>query len=186
MAFWPELLPAFVELHRATATVDAAEMAGIIGAAGVGAGEVVAPMDRVRRQANVLVRRRVFAAEVVNAYDGCCAMCGLDAGLVEGAHIYPASAPGSADAVWNGVCLCPNHHKAFDRHLVWIQPGPARQVELHPSLHEQATTNPGAASLVKATRPALSPPRLRDAIPREEMFVQRYDYFPGNYGWVFP
>lgn len=61
-------------------------------------------------------------------------MCGLDEGLVEGAHIYPVEAPGSADELWNGLAaLCANHHRAFDLHRVCVVPGNLR-VSFHPDL----------------------------------------------------
>ena len=50
--------------------------------------------------------------------------------LVQGAHIYPARASDSPDKVWNGLALCSNHHTAFDRHLIWVEPS-SRRVLLH-------------------------------------------------------
>lgn len=65
--------------------------------------------ERARRSVLSLVRDARFARDVVRAYAGLCALCGLDLGLVQGAHIYPASAPGSSDEIWNGVCLRLSH-----------------------------------------------------------------------------
>lgn len=75
------------------------------------------------------VRDRTFRQNVVEAYDGTCAVCGqrlLDATSgeyfeVEAAHIYPVSGidpadttEGGPDTIKNGVALCRTHHWAFD------------------------------------------------------------------------
>jgi putative restriction endonuclease len=39
-------------------------------------------------------------------------------GIVEAAHIVPVSEPDSEDSVWNGIALCPNHHRLYDRNLL--------------------------------------------------------------------
>jgi hypothetical protein len=52
-----------------------------------------AAFERARRAVSVLIRDATFRKRVVAAYGGQCALCGLGLGLVEGAHIYPASAP---------------------------------------------------------------------------------------------
>lgn len=58
-------------------------------------------------------RRRVLAA-----YEHRCAACGLQLGLLEGAHILPVGHPDSTDLVSNGVSLCALHHRAYDRSLI--------------------------------------------------------------------
>lgn len=70
-----------------------------------------------------------FRTEVVEAYDGACAVCGqriqdVNTGKyfeVEAAHIYPVSGveaddtlEGGPDTVRNGLALCRTHHWAFD------------------------------------------------------------------------
>ena len=184
VAFWPELLPAYLELELAGAEVEPAEMEGIIGASGVGDEEDEEPMDRLRREASVLARNRVFGADVVRAYGGACAMCGLGLGLVEGAHIYPVSAPKSPDKVWNGLCLCPNHHKAFDRHLVWVRPEDLGVV-LHGSIRGMADKGHDAyRALVDVTLPQLRAPGEKAHEPRAEMFTRRYGFFASRYDWA--
>ena len=40
--------------------------------------------------------------------------------IVEGAHIIPITEENSKDEVWNGIALCPNHHKLFDSYAFVI------------------------------------------------------------------
>src|SRR5207244_10560100 len=109
-----------------------------------------------------------FRNAVVGAYDGRCAMCGLALGLVQGAHIYPASAPNSVDQVQNGLALCPNHHAAFDRHLIWIEPGSLRLVP-HPTLFDAASVDSAAADFIASMAPAVRPPSDHAAHPSDAM-----------------
>jgi putative restriction endonuclease len=74
----------------------------------------------------VLVRSAVFSREVLRAYQSTCAVSGLQllsttgaAPLLDACHIVPW-AVGHDDTIGNGLALCPNLHRAFDRHLFWI------------------------------------------------------------------
>jgi type I restriction-modification system DNA methylase subunit len=66
-------------------------------------------------------RSEAFRVGVRKMYDYKCAVCGVEAygpgdgsAVVESAHIYPKS-EGGADDLRNGLCLCRNHHWAFDQ-----------------------------------------------------------------------
>jgi putative restriction endonuclease len=59
-----------------------------------------------------------FTRRVLAAYQHRCAACGLQLGLLEGAHILPVGHPESTDVVTNGVSLCALHHRAYDRSLI--------------------------------------------------------------------
>lgn len=74
-------------------------------------------------------RKSSFRNQVVEAYDGTCAVCGqriVDANSgdyfeIEAAHIYPVSGvevddttEGGPDTIKNGFALCRTHHWAFD------------------------------------------------------------------------
>jgi putative restriction endonuclease len=74
----------------------------------------------------VLVRSAVFSREVLRAYRSTCAVSGLQllsttgaAPLLDACHIVPW-AVSHDDTIGNGLALCPNLHRAFDRHLFWI------------------------------------------------------------------
>lgn len=137
-AFHPALLPIFVEMLTSgidsqPAVTASADIASATLAAGLLDEDTTASRKRARRAAEVLVRHHAFGNKVVRAYQGYCAMCGLDFGLVVGAHIYPASAPGSPDRIWNGLALCHNHHAAFDSHRIWVEPA-TTNIRIHPEL----------------------------------------------------
>lgn len=55
-----------------------------------------------------------FPLLVLAAYGGQCAMCSLQMGLPEAAHIKPVRLAND-DRINNGIPICPNHHEAFDR-----------------------------------------------------------------------
>ena len=67
-------------------------------------------------------RSPMFRFEVVKLYGERCALCNIsEPRLLEAAHIRPVSEKGS-DHPRNGLVLCANHHKAFDAHLIGIEP----------------------------------------------------------------
>lgn len=80
----------------------------------------------VADETEVLVRSAVFSREVLRAYQSTCAVSGLQlvsttgaAPLLDACHIVPW-AVSHDDTIGNGLALCPNLHRAFDRHLFWI------------------------------------------------------------------
>ena len=83
----------------------------------------VAPADEL----DLTVRSGVFKRVVREAYDYTCAVSGLKllstrsspVPLLDACHIVPW-AVSHDDTLPNGVALCPNLHRAFDRHLFWI------------------------------------------------------------------
>jgi hypothetical protein len=183
VAFWPELLPVFVEAVGAGVKLQPEEMDGLLQASGAEAGGAIGPIERARRAASQLVRRKAFGREVCGAYGHQCALCGFNFSLVVGAHIYPASAPSSPDEVTNGLALCNNHHAAFDAHLIHIDPE-ARSVKLHPLLVASAAKNEASQSFVDITFNTLRDPLNGLHRPKREMFSQRYDFYPTKYDWA--
>ena len=80
----------------------------------------------VADEPEVLVRGAVFSREVLRAYQSTCAVSDLQllsttgaAPLLDACHIVPW-AVSHDDTIGNGLALCPNLHRAFDRHLLWI------------------------------------------------------------------
>ncbi|GAB2962132.1 HNH endonuclease [Hymenobacter coalescens] len=82
-----------------------------------------APADELQ----VAIRSGVFKRVVLEAYDFTCAVSGLRLVSTQGApnplldacHIVPW-AVSYDDRISNGVALCPNLHRAFDRRLFWV------------------------------------------------------------------
>lgn len=139
-------------------------------------------VERVRRTVTSLVRDSKFSADVLNAYGRCCAMCGLSLGLVQGAHIYPASAPGSRDGTFNGLALCANHHLAFDRYLIAVLPDNLRIV-FNPRVLERAEDDLSARLFVENTFTHLERASSGNSAD-PEAFVKRYEYFDEHYAWL--
>ena len=136
--------------------------------------------ERARRSISALVRDHRFSRVVRAAYGQRCAICGLGAGLVVGAHIYPASAPGSEDVVQNGLALCQNHHAAFDAHKVFIAPD-SGTIRFHPDL--LAGDGPALEELVRSDRARVA---VVDADQRPDPgnFARRYEFFGLAYDWA--
>ncbi|MGI4872661.1 MAG: HNH endonuclease [Janthinobacterium lividum] len=76
---------------------------------------------------DLTVRSGVFKRLVLEAYDNTCAISGLQllstrsspVPLLDACHIVPWAVSHN-DTLPNGLALCPNLHRAFDRHLLWI------------------------------------------------------------------
>lgn len=182
--FHPALLPAYVAMLRSATFLPGPALAVIADASGLGLHPADSPAERARRVSSTLIRKARFGRDVVDAYDGLCAMCGLNLGLVQGAHIYPASAPASSDEPWNGIALCNNHHAAFDKHLLWVHPE-TREVRVHPDLRAGQTRSAASRRFVESTQPVLSEPTVAAIRPRADMFRRRYDYFGSDrYSWI--
>ena len=110
-------------------------------------------------------------------------MCGIDMGVVVGAHIYPVSAPDSVDCVMNGLALCQNHHTVFDNHKIWIEPS-SKEIKFHPDIIQEAMSSPMTKLFIDGTFATLAEPVSDDCQPQEEMFVRRNEFFNGKYEWV--
>ena len=155
----------------------------IVDAVGVSTLNVPEVKERVRRSANILVRHYAFSKNVRGAYNNCCAMCGVNMGVVVGAHIHPASAPNSVDHVTNGLALCQNHHTVFDNHKIWIEPS-TKTIKFHPDIIEEARTSNMTRLFIDGTFPVLATPEEDEFSPLEEMFEKRNEFFKGRYDWV--
>jgi HNH endonuclease len=183
IAFHPALLSTYVETRRSNLRLEAEQIQGIVDASGLTSPPEEQPQERARRASLALVRSARFAKKVVDAYNGLCAFCGLNFGLVEGAHIYPVQAPASVDEVWNGLALCSNHHSAFDRHLLWVDPH-TRTVRVHPKILASAADNAAARLFSEMTYSELLAPASESSLPRQEMFERRYEFFDEKYSWA--
>lgn len=184
--FYPQLLPIVVAallddaIPASYALQSVIDGSGLVQATGT---EIPEASERARRAATTLVRDAKFSRRVIAAYNSRCAMCGLNAELVQAAHIYPASAPGSHDEVWNGLALCPNHHLAFDRHLLAVQPL-TREIVFSPQAHSQVAEVPAMNAFVTGTFPKLAEPEDQAARPLVDMFTRRYRHFSAAYDWL--
>lgn len=76
--------------------------------------EVYIDRERQRVAATRFLRSAKFGPNVKKEFDYGCALCGLQLEIIESAHIIPVHERGGEDEVWNGIALCPNHHRLFD------------------------------------------------------------------------
>ena len=82
--------------------------------------EIMAGAPRGRVSSTKLRRSASFGSDVLAEYDQSCAVCQTQLRIVEGAHIIPTHDERSLDEVWNGVCLCRNHHRLFDLRIIRV------------------------------------------------------------------
>ena len=84
--------------------------------------DIESRVQEPRRYAVIQTRRALrdndFRDRILSAYSNQCALCGMQLGLLDGAHIVPATEANSTDETSNGVALCTLHHRAYDRGLV--------------------------------------------------------------------
>lgn len=101
------------------------------------------PMNGKEREAIVRVRvnQDFFRNRVLSAYGFKCCVTGLAVRpLLVASHVIPwADDPGNRLNPRNGLCLNPLHDRAFDRLLMWIDPGFV--IRLSPELREVKATS---------------------------------------------
>lgn len=187
LCFRPELTPLAIESYRTSVELDDLRVQHALRETipFVADGPHPVPANdakRLRRTVNTLVRDTRFRGSVLDAYSWRCAMCSLGLSLVEGAHIYPASAPASSDHESNGVCLCANHHLAFDRHQIAIIPY-SLNLEFHPDVLDMAAGDYVTRRFVEQTHGSIARPKKGD-LPSNEMLYRRYEYFSDHYDWL--
>jgi hypothetical protein len=180
-AFHPTLLPVYLDTVAAGVEITPELIAEGISASDVLQDDTPANRERARRFVSATVRDALFSPTVLSAYGYRCAMCGLGLGLVVAAHILPVAAPDSPDEVTNGLALCPNHHKAFDDHLIYVEPTDYALV-LHPLLEAASTS--ADDNFVQTTAGSLAAPAEPRQRPSAGMFEARYAFFDGAYDWV--
>ena len=83
-------------------------------------------VDENAFQEEIFIRGGLFKREIPKIYDNTCAISGLrltsvitNVSMVDACHIVPFS-ESFDDTLTNGIALCPNLHRAFDRGLISI------------------------------------------------------------------
>ena len=128
VAFRPDFLATYMAnvkpLHECGGSESEIDLLEQIGedVANVDDTDVHGVVAEPRRYAVVSARRALreigFRNRVLSAYGHRCAMCSIQLGLLDAAHILPAAHPDSTDGTDNGIALCALHHRAYDRTLV--------------------------------------------------------------------
>lgn len=87
--------------------------------------ELKSKLDENAFQEEVFVRSGIFKREIPKIYNNTCAISGLridaisNISMIDACHIIPFS-DGYNDTLINGIALCPNLHRAFDRGLISV------------------------------------------------------------------
>lgn len=100
--------------------------------------------NETAREEEAFLRGAVFKREVPKLYNNSCAVTGLrvdsvrNVSMVDACHIVQFAESGD-DSVQNGIALCPNMHRAFDRGLIAIDSN--YKVMISPSFTESASSH---------------------------------------------
>lgn len=178
----PRLLPIAIELILGGLLIGVQPIAEAAKASGLIENDNVETANRTKRIAWTYVRDAEFSRIVRSAYNNKCALCGVELGLVVGAHIYPVNAPNSQDKVWNGIALCHNHHSAFDSHNIWLNSN--YSIQIRQEYINGTMGKPESRRFIEQTRRELLLPHTVGDRPRREMLVARYNYYEEAYRWA--
>jgi hypothetical protein len=181
-AMKPKLLPLAIELILGGLVIGVQPIAEAAKASGLIENDNVETANRTKRIAWTYVRDAKFSRIVRSAYNNKCGLCGVELGLVVGAHIYPVNAPNSEDRVWNGIALCHNHHSAFDSHNIWLNSD--YSVRIRQEYINASTGKPESERFINQTRNELLLPHTVNDRPRRDMLIARYDYYEESYRWA--
>jgi putative restriction endonuclease len=87
--------------------------------------ELQRQLSKEALEEETFVRNGAFKKVIASIYDHSCAISGLrvestqNISMIDACHIKPWSL-GHDDTVTNGIALCPNLHRAFDRGLITL------------------------------------------------------------------
>lgn len=134
-----------------------------------------------RRYAERLTKTRVhqplFRAQVLTAYDQCCAVCRLKyVALLDAAHILRDGHPRGDAVVENGLSLCKIHHAAFDENLIGVRPDKL-VVEVRGDVRQERDGPMLLHGLQEMQGVRLHLPAVRRARPDPERLAERWEEF---------
>lgn len=127
--------------------------------------------ERALVQTAQFIRDRLFALRVLRAYGRRCAFCGINAHLVDAAHIVPVHRSG-LDSVRNGMALCPTHHRAFDEGVITVDERYAIRVD-ETILHARGGTTEDRARLLAGVGERIRLPDDRGLWPVPDWLRER-------------
>ncbi len=119
---------------------------------------------------------RVFRDQVLDAYDGRCAVCRFPrAELLDAAHIVEDRDERGVPEVPNGLCLCRLHHGAFDRLLIGIRPDGS--IELDQRIRDTRDGPTLEHGFLRFAEQHIHVPANVLDRPKAEYLEQRYEQF---------
>ncbi len=131
------------------------------------------------RQVSVRMHQAGFRARVLQAYRDACALCQLkQPRLLEAAHIIP-DAKGGQPVVPNGLAMCNIHHKAFDEHIIGLEPQGAKRpiVKVHQDVLDQVDGPMLKHGLQALDGERIWTPKGKNNKPDNDALEQRYADF---------
>lgn len=135
------------------------------------------PLERryVNRNVRVRVHQRRFRWRVLPAYRHQCAICRLkEVTLLDAAHIVGDVEARGEPTVDNGLSLCSIHHRAFDQHLVGVDP----DYKVHVARDLLDEDDGPMLDLLKGFHTQeITLPRVVALRPDRERLAQRFDRF---------
>jgi putative restriction endonuclease len=120
IAFQPGLLSTYAYVAGSLHSENAANLTADLNRIPDPSSVVPSPRTRTSQVVESYFRAWDFSKRVLGAYDHSCAVCGIQLGLIEAAHIVPVATPSSTDETRNGIGLCRIHHRAYDALLIDI------------------------------------------------------------------
>lgn len=91
-----------------------------------------------RRERKTIISKRIsyprnpkFTKDVFSAYEGTCAICSKQLGIVQAAHIIPHNHDDCIERVTNGIALCVEHHALYDTSL--LMPNKDKKLYINPA-----------------------------------------------------
>lgn len=129
----------------------------------------------VVREVKQRIHQAQFRGAVLPAYRDRCAICRLkEMHLLDAAHITADAEEHGRPLISNGVSLCSIHHRAFDHHLVGIDPD--YKVRVSRRLLDEED-GPMLDLLKGFHAQAITVPRAAAARPDRERLAERYERF---------
>ena len=124
VAFQPQFLVDYaLNIQALHQTVDGSAELVVLESLNDAADEQIDEIQDVTRKETVRTivtkyRAYDFSKRVLTGYQRQCAVCGMQLGLIDAAHIVPVADEKSTDETCNGIALCKIHHAAYDRNLI--------------------------------------------------------------------
>jgi putative restriction endonuclease len=131
------------------------------------------------RETKVRMHQASFRQNVLDAYDGKCAITSLQNNtLLEAAHIIPDSELGELQYVSDGIALTRLHHRAYDLNLLGISPD--NKIYISDELKQGRDNKFMRDALLEFEGRKLVLPRSTVNRPDREKLAARFDMFLAN------
>jgi putative restriction endonuclease len=137
--------------------------------------------ERQRLAVTRLSRDARFSPSVKEQFAHSCAVCRVQLGIVEAAHIIPAHESHGRDDVWNGVALCANHHRLFDARRFVILRDLVVRVDFEALAFLRESQRADGEEILTAfhDRPILKPRFWNSSVQTRTRMIQAFEHASG-------